>query len=187
MDDLRSTSARIFYDRYIRKLHHHISPFSCVLVVRLSVGWRLLLPAPGFAFASLCVRRCPPGLPGLVRPSGGVWLLGGSLVAFVPAVGWRWASGRGSALFTSPTGVQKSAFCIIGKPITSPTRGYKTRLLYKQGFAFLGLVAVGLVFRGAVAGRRAVAAFFWRSFGLSGLFGVRLCRGLVFGSRRHCP
>lgn len=113
-----------------------------------------------FRFRLCVVCLCPPGLPGFVRPSGGVRLLGGSLVAFVSSVGWRFGSGRGSALFSSPTGNKIGVLYNRGPfPDYKPQRGTKRRFCLKQGFAFLGLVAVGLVFRVAVAGRRAVAAF----------------------------
>lgn len=159
MDDLRSTSARIFYVRSICRMHHLSALFRASwLFVRPSGGVCCCLSL-ALRSCAVGVRLCPPLPPGFVRPSGGVRLLGWLPCSARASVGWGWASGRGSALFTSPTGVQKSAFCIIGKPITSPTRGYKTRLLYKQGFAFLGLVAVGLVFRVPVAGGRSGAAF----------------------------
>lgn len=178
MDDLRSTSARIFYVRSICRMHHLSALFRASwLFVRPSGGVCCCLPL-ALRSCAVGVRLCPPGLPGFVRPSGGVRLLGGSLVAFVSSVGWRFGSGRGSALFSSPTGNKIGVLYNRGPfPDYKPQRGTKRRFCLKQGFAFLGLVAVGLVFRVAVAGRRAVAAF------LAFVWLVGLGFSLVFSCR----
>lgn len=158
----------------------------------LSVGWGWASAVPSALSGGVSVPR---GVAALSFPVS-FWLSGGVCCGWLPCCarfGCRVGLGFRSRLrpvFKPHKGDTKSAFCIIGDPlppITSPTRGYKTRILYKTGLcvSWFGCRGVGLPRPRRWSSLR--CRFSGCSFGLSGLFGVWLCRGLVFGSRRLLP